>query len=195
MQRKGFLLVLMHPPLAFEEEFNAWYDLEHLPERMSVPGFETGLRYASVGPAPRYMAMYDLSRFAVLESEAYRRVGGANSSPWSKRVLARARAYRSAGEQIYPGTASTPTCPRVELLRFRGVEAGAVDGLVATLRDAFEDQPQTIQLRVFAYATEHGAGTDVLAFVAATGPSTAARLGAASRSLDLVNAYVPLPPP
>ena len=28
---KGFLLVMMHAPPAFEEEFNAWYDTEHLP--------------------------------------------------------------------------------------------------------------------------------------------------------------------
>ena len=42
MPNKGFLLVLMQPPPAFEEEFNAWYDAEHIPERCATPGFETG---------------------------------------------------------------------------------------------------------------------------------------------------------
>ena len=48
MADKGFLLVTMQPPPAFEEEFNAWYDTEHLPERPAVPGFETALRLVCI---------------------------------------------------------------------------------------------------------------------------------------------------
>lgn len=196
MPRKGFLLVLMHPPSTFEEEFNAWYDAEHVPERMSVPGFETAIRYVSTGPAPRYMAMYDLARFDVLASDAYQRVGGANASPWTKRVTARARVYRSAGEQIYPGSAPTPIAARVGLLRFRGVETTAIDGIVTGLRGVFEDRQRDPALRVFAYKVGHG--TDVLAFVAGVAPFSSfsvEAVGEASRTLDLMNEYVPMPPP
>ena len=49
MANKGFLLVFMHPPAECEEEFNAWYDTEHIPERLSVPGILTGLRASYEG--------------------------------------------------------------------------------------------------------------------------------------------------
>src|SRR5215813_11634719 len=58
---KGFLLVTMEPPPAFEEEFNAWYDTEHLPERLALPGFETARRFVCISGHPRYLAMYDLA--------------------------------------------------------------------------------------------------------------------------------------
>src|SRR5215207_520609 len=100
---KGFLLVLMQPPPTFEEEFNDWYDTEHVPERLAVSGFETALRYISLSGAPRYLAMYDLASAKVLESPEYLRVAFDKSSPWTQRVTKRVRIYRSAGEQVYPG--------------------------------------------------------------------------------------------
>ena len=33
---KGFLLVLMQPPPTLEEEFNAWYDDEHIPRLLKA---------------------------------------------------------------------------------------------------------------------------------------------------------------
>lgn len=42
---KGFLLVTMEPPPAIEEEFNDWYDTEHVPERAFIRGFESAHRY------------------------------------------------------------------------------------------------------------------------------------------------------
>src|ERR1700750_342126 len=100
MPNKGFLLVLMQPPPSFEEEFNAWYDTEHIAERLAVPGFETGLRFVCLDGAPKYLAMYDLAKAGVLDSPEYAKVAGANFSPWSKRVLTHVRSYRSAGSQV-----------------------------------------------------------------------------------------------
>jgi hypothetical protein len=34
---KGLLLVTMEPPACLEEEFNDWYDTEHLPQRRTAP--------------------------------------------------------------------------------------------------------------------------------------------------------------
>src|SRR5688572_15568118 len=84
---KGFLLVLMQPPPTLEEEFNAWYDTEHIAERLAVPGFETALRYVCIDGAPRYLAMYDLASPEVLSSPAYLKVGFENASPWTKREI------------------------------------------------------------------------------------------------------------
>src|ERR1051325_9040755 len=147
MPNKGFLLVLMQPPPAFEDEFNAWYDSEHIPERCAVPGFETGLRFVCLDGAPKYLAIYDLVRPEVLESPEYTRVAGGNSSPWTKRVTSRVRIYRSAGAQVYPGDRITQRCARVRLLRFRSRAASAQSAIVAGMRANFETLPETIQTR------------------------------------------------
>lgn len=192
MPNKGFLLVLMQPPPAFEEEFNAWYDTEHIAERLAVPGFETGLRFVCVEGTPRYLAMYDLTRLEVLDSPEYLAVAG-NASPWTKRVTSRVRIYRSVGAQVYPGNAVTQRCARVTLLRFRGIAGEAQAAVVAGMRANFERLPETIQVRVFAYET--GAGVDFLGFVEARAPIGATldldAFGDCVDALDLVNTYAP----
>jgi hypothetical protein len=193
MANKGFLLVLMQPPPAFEDEFNAWYDTEHIPERCAVPGFETGLRFVCLDGTPKYLAMYDLARPEVLQSPEYQRVAGDNAGPWTRRVTSRVRIYRSAGVQAYPGDRITGRCARVTLLRFRGLPASAVVAIVHGMRANFEALPETAQLRVFAYET--GQGVDFLGMVELRAP-VAVRLDLAAFSghadaLDLVNSYAP----
>lgn len=190
---KGFLLVLMQPPPTLEEEFNAWYDTEHIGERLAVPGFETALRYVCTDGAPRYLAMYDLASPAVLDSPAYLKVGFANASPWTKRVTSRVRSYRSFGLQVYPGTSLTGRAARLLLLRFRALPAAAQDTIVAGMRANFESRPQTLQMRVFAYAT--GASCDFLGLVEARaaldGEINFDAFGDCRNALDLVNTYAP----
>ena len=190
---KGFLLVLMQPPPALEEEFNAWYDTEHIPERLAVPGFETALRYVCVDGAPRYLAMYDLASPDVLNSPAYLKVGFDNASPWTKRVTSRVRIYRSAGEQIYPGTKVTGTAARVLLLRFRALQSAVRNTIISGMRSNFERRSETLQVRVFAYDT--GAGVDFLGFVETAAPLVGAldleAFGDCRNAMDLVNTYAP----
>jgi hypothetical protein len=191
---KGFLLVLMQPPPTMEEEFNAWYDTEHLAERLAVPGFETALRYVCIDGAPRYLAMYDLANPDVLDSPAYLKVAFDNASPWTKRVTSRVRIYRSFGEQIYPGTKVTGTAARVLVLRFRALPSARRDTIIAGVRKSFEARPETQQVRVFAYDT--GAGVDFLGFVETRVPLDDAALdleafGDCRNALDLVNTYTP----
>lgn len=193
MPNKGFLLVLMQPPPALEEEFNAWYDSEHIPERCAVPGFETGLRFVCLDGTPKYLALYDLVRPEVLDSPEYIRVAGANSSPWTRRVTSRVRIYRSLGAQVYPGEAITGRCARLSLLRFRALAAGAQPAIVAGMRANFERLPETTQVRVFAYDT--GEGVDFLGMAELRAPVARpldlAAFGGHADALDLVNTYAP----
>jgi hypothetical protein len=190
---KGFLLVMMHAPAAFEEEFNAWYDTEHLPERLAVPGFETALRYVCLIGHPRYLAMYDLARPEVLSTPEYLRVAFENSSPWTRRVLQRVRVYRAAGRQIYPGATVTGSSPRVQLVRFRNRVVGAADAIVAGMRSNFEGRPETAQVRVLAF--EDRGATDFLGFVELRTPSAEpldlVAFGPHAEAIDLVNTYAP----
>jgi len=190
---KGFLLVTMQTPPAFEEEFNAWYDTEHLPERLAVPGFETALRFVCLSGHPRYLAMYDLARPEVLDSPEYLRIAFENSSPWTLRVLQRVRVYRAAGRQIYPGTAITGTSCRVQLLRFRNRPASAADAIVTGMRLNFEGRGETVQVRVLVF--EDRGAMDVLGFVEQRAPSASAldlkAFGAHADAIDLINTYAP----
>jgi hypothetical protein len=92
-----------------EDEFNDWYDLEHVPERERVPGFGRIERWIGAENPKISIATYDLDSPAVLGSEAYRRIGGENLSVWSRRVTAKAkRVARFEGEQLPPGNQKAP---------------------------------------------------------------------------------------
>jgi hypothetical protein len=48
MAKKGEGLFLVYTDLIdpkYEEEFNAWYNTEHLPELLTLPGFLDAARY------------------------------------------------------------------------------------------------------------------------------------------------------
>ncbi len=101
---KGILIAAMNIAGAAEDEFHDWYDTEHLPERQRVPGFLLCQRWIGAEDRKISVATYDLDNIAVLQSPAYLAIGGANLSPWSKRVTSRVeRLMRFEGDQILPG--------------------------------------------------------------------------------------------
>lgn len=106
MARLGLLLVMMEPPAGHDEEFQAWYDTEHMPQRRSMPGFLSAARWECVSGWPRWLALYDLESPGALETPQYLAVAGPRSTPWTKRILGFANGYqRIAAEQVEPGQA------------------------------------------------------------------------------------------
>ena len=81
----GLLMVWADVPADKEDDFNRWYNEEHLAERLSIPGFLSAARYEAVKGGPKHLACYELESAAVLESEAYKRVSD-NPTAWTKRV-------------------------------------------------------------------------------------------------------------
>ena len=57
----GLLMVYCEVPAKHEEEFNAWYDEEHNPECLSIPGVLSAARYQAVAGGPEYLASYELA--------------------------------------------------------------------------------------------------------------------------------------
>jgi hypothetical protein len=80
----GLLMVWADVPPEREEEFNRWYNAEHVAERLAVPGFLSAARYEAVKGGPKHLACYELESAAVLDSAAYRRVQQ-NPTPWTRR--------------------------------------------------------------------------------------------------------------
>ncbi len=62
-------------PAEIEDDFNAWYNREHLPDRiLRMPGFLRGRRYVALNAtagAPKYLTYYDLQSTAVMQSAAH----------------------------------------------------------------------------------------------------------------------------
>ena len=105
MSTRGLLLTMTEPAPEMEEEFNAWYDSEHLPERLAMAGFRSAQRWvADVRPGEgRYLATYELDAPGVLYTPEYlARLEGA--TPWTRRCLGKAVVFkRWACEQTEPG--------------------------------------------------------------------------------------------
>jgi hypothetical protein len=99
---RGLLLTLTEPPPAMEEEFNAWYDSEHIPERLAIPGFRSARRWVCNGT---YLATYELDSPEVLQSKPYLEKFR-NQTPWSRRCLGKCLTFkRWACTQVEPGDA------------------------------------------------------------------------------------------
>lgn len=76
------------------EEFNDWYNNEHIPIQMQVPGYLNTRRFQSPDERERFVAIYDVEKREHTRGEAAR---GAMVSAWSDRIrdkLAIARARR-----------------------------------------------------------------------------------------------------
>lgn len=71
---KGLLFSQMEPPEGWDDEFHAWYEQEHIPARMAIPGFGSAVRYEAIDGEPRYLACYFLDDMAALETPAYDRL-------------------------------------------------------------------------------------------------------------------------
>ena len=82
----ALLLNAMNVTPEAEDDFNAWYDEEHLPALAAVPGTIAARRYVS-GPDPegthRYVALYHLQSADVTRSAEWK---AAVDTPWSERV-------------------------------------------------------------------------------------------------------------
>jgi hypothetical protein len=106
---KGILIAAMDFSAAPEDEFHDWYDLEHIPERLRVPGFLNADRWIGSENPKISVATYDLDGVEVLHGASYLAVGGDNASPWTRRTgKFRQLILRYEGEQLFPGDRTAP---------------------------------------------------------------------------------------
>ncbi len=84
-----FLFIVGHEvPRHMDREFNAWYNTEHIPAMMRVPGFVTARRFVlakGLPPPdpkalPKYISLYDGQSDHVFEEPDLKRLG---DTPWA----------------------------------------------------------------------------------------------------------------
>ena len=123
---KGLLFASFDFSTAHADEFHDWYDLEHIPERLRVPGFLNAERWIGDENPNITVATYDLESLGVLQSAPYKAIGYENSSVWTKRVTAMAhRIMRFTGEQLVPGDLAAPSGAGALLVASMNVDPAA----------------------------------------------------------------------
>lgn len=84
LDAKGELLIWTDIAPEKEQDFNLWYDTEHMQERASIPGFTWSRRYHSNTAQRPYLALYRTESLHVFRSAPYRQAFE-NQTEWSIR--------------------------------------------------------------------------------------------------------------
>lgn len=67
-------------------EFEDWHSHEHMPERLSTPGFLRGTRWIALSGRPSYFILYEAARLATITGGPYlERLN--NPTPWSRKMM------------------------------------------------------------------------------------------------------------
>src|SRR4029434_10584230 len=105
---RGIFLVYVDNDTEHDKEFNEWYNTEHLPELLAVPGILAAARYQAVKGGPKYLACYELDNVAVMQTPD---VPSGPRTLWGERVspsVIGTNLTRIVGEQIYPDRIEMP---------------------------------------------------------------------------------------
>ncbi len=82
---RGLLMVFVDVPAEVDDEFNRWYDEEHIAERLSIPGVLSAARYVAVKGGPKYLACYELDEPEAYFSDIWQHHLN-NPTEWTKRM-------------------------------------------------------------------------------------------------------------
>jgi hypothetical protein len=159
----GLLLILGEVPTDFEGRFNEWYDNDHVPARLFVPGIVTARRYKQVSEditshAVTYLASYELANLDVLDSDEYKALSTGVSSDLEVEVRRVAkfdrRVYRAVATPDFAKAHDVTICGPYLLCVWEGGKTGQ--------STAVDSQPQGV-LRTRRYRLESGQGAEQLA--------------------------------
>jgi hypothetical protein len=100
-RRRGVMIAMFDIPESLDEEFNKWYDEEHIPEKVGrVPGFLSAQRYKSLDGRPNYLAIYELEDISVVDDPTYL-ANYRSATNTTERMKAKAKTfYRNVYVQI-----------------------------------------------------------------------------------------------
>ena len=87
MSGKGVLAIWNDCVQSEENNYENWYQNEHLPERLGVPGFIRGRRYQSLVSSPRFFTWHEVASPSTLTSESYM-ARLSNPTPWTQEIMA-----------------------------------------------------------------------------------------------------------
>jgi len=85
-KKKVWLIVQMDVDPEYEDEFNEWYDTEHIPMFLKVPGVISAKRALTMDKYgnPKYITIYEYEDETVAKSIKYQEV---LETPWAKKMM------------------------------------------------------------------------------------------------------------
>ena len=107
------------------DEHDDWHTHEHLPERLSIPGFLRGTRWVAEHGRPRYFVTYEVKELATLTVPTLT-IGARYDTMDPKHMEWMAKSVRN-GRYLY--------CPQGSHLALYDDQKVYVEGLIAFIRD------------------------------------------------------------
>ena len=113
-------MVMVDVDPAGEDAVEAWLHEDHMPELLEVPGWLSAQRYRAIRGEPKYVQLYDLDDFTVLEQPEFLR-----TRPWDPAAKPQAREmfayYRNLRRGIYNRLLTLPDPEPEDLSAARGL--------------------------------------------------------------------------
>jgi hypothetical protein len=81
----GLITVRLHTAAEHDDEFNDWYNLEHVPQLTALPGFVRTRRYFCEKSDIRYLAWYETADETVEAAKDFQHIV-THPTPWSLRM-------------------------------------------------------------------------------------------------------------
>jgi hypothetical protein len=100
-ERPAVLIVTVEVAEEDVDELNRWYEEEHRPEKLSLPGYLSMRRYRAADGSPTFLAIYELDDPDAADDQAR---GGPEMSAWMKAVMATWKRWdRAVWTELTPG--------------------------------------------------------------------------------------------
>jgi hypothetical protein len=103
----GLLMVWCDVPADREDEFNRWYNEEHIAEILTIPGVLSAARYEAVKGGPKHLAAYELESPAAVLGDGFTK---RTKSKWSETMgptLIGTNFFNPLYEMIHPDSVSS----------------------------------------------------------------------------------------
>ncbi len=171
--------------------FQQWHNCEHIPERVSIPGFLAGRRYRSTRDPNRFLMFYETRSAEVLTGAAY--LAKLNApTPWTRQALGW---FRDPARSVYAlqdvaGSARPWPAPVLVVIRFdpaSGKTDPAAADIDAASLEALLADPHVSRARTYRAAGKASSPSTAEAAIHGARPSALeGLLIAESDELDLI---------
>lgn len=125
---QGIVAVWVNVLPEHRAEFEQFHNCEHMPQRLTCPGFQVGYRYRALGDEHDYLAIYEGDTPEAFRSEAY--LDQLNRpTPWSRRMLPPTHGVQRAIYELAAshGAKPVPDAPYVLIVRLNPPEGPNAD--------------------------------------------------------------------
>lgn len=124
----------------YRQQYREWHNCEHMPERVSIPGFIEGRRYRAASDGPAFFMCYVTREPDVLSGPDY--LAALNRpTPWTREALTHFRnPERSLYQRLKTVGTICPHAPYITLVRFNASQDTAELG--RRLDAEFDSMPE-----------------------------------------------------